>query len=444
MPIYRVMRACPGRGALAVFLAAAVGLAVAGRAPAGEADGGAGTSPAAAPAGAKGGFWPQFHGPNRDNLSAETGLLARWPEGGPPLAWTFGEAGRGYAGVSVAGGRIFTSGDFGADEYVLALDLAGRPLWKTANGPAWRGSTPGARGTPTYVDGALYHMGPTGRLAAFDADTGRQRWAVDTAQAFGARPGTWGLAENVLVEGDLVFCAPGGDGGRIVALDRATGRTVWANTTIADGVAYASPIVVTHGGVRQLITLLRRTVVGVDVRTGRLLWTHPHPNRYNQNVDRPVYHAGRVFVASGHKAGARVIEISPSSDAAREIWFSEAFDNCHGGVLLRGGHLYGCGCRLYHKGLMCVDFATGRTVYRVESIGKPSLTWAEDRFYGIDQAGRVMLIRADPDGAEVVSEFRIPMVGKDQSLAHPVVCGGRLYLRQDRNVFAYDIRAKAQ
>ena len=443
MPRYkRVSAACL---TMALVFAAAVGLAAAAAARAGAGDAGAGGGSAAAPpAEDKGGFWPQFHGPGRDNMSTETGLLAQWPEGGPPLAWTFADAGRGYAGVSVAGGRIYTSGDFGADEYVIALDLQGRLLWKTANGPSWRGSTPGARATPTHVDGTLYHMGPTGRLAAFEARTGKELWAVDTAQVFGARPGTWGLAENVLVEDNLVLCAPGGDRGRIVALDRATGRTAWANTTIPDGVAYGSPIVVTHGGVRQFITLLRATVVGVDVRTGRLLWSHPHPNRYNQNVDRPVVHAGRVFVASGHKAGARVIEISPASDAAREVWFSEAFDNCHGGVLRLGGHLYGCGCRLYSKGLMCVEFATGRTVYRVEGIGKPSLTWAEGRFYGIDQEGRAMLIRADPNGAEVASEFRIPMEGKDQSLAHPVVCGGRLYLRQDRNVFAYDIRAKAE
>jgi len=399
---------------------------------------------AAAPAAEPAGTWPQFHGPKRDNLSTETGLLKQWPEGGPKRLWTFSECGRGYAGVSVAEGMLFTSGDFEQTEFVLALDLDGKLAWKTPNGESWRGSTPGSRATPTYADGMLYHMSPTGRLGAFEAKTGREVWAVDLRRAFGARWGTWALAENVIVDGNVVICAPGGNQGRIVALDKATGKTVWANTTVRDGAAYSSPILATHGGVRQAIALLERSVVGVDVASGKLLWSHPHPNRYNQNVNRPVFHDGRVFVASGHKAGGRLIEINPAGDGARELWFSEEFDNCHGGVLLLNGHLYGSGCRLYHKGLLCVNLETGKTVYREEGIGKVSVTHAEGLLYCLDHEGRMMLVRADPKGAAVLSEFRIPLEGPDQSLAHPVVCGGRLYLRQDRNLFAFDIRAAAK
>lgn len=395
---------------------------------------------APAPAAEQGGFWPQFHGPNRDNRSTETGLLPTWPAGGPKMLWKFSDCGSGYAGVAVVEGRLFTSGDFEDKEFLIALDLGGKLLWKTPNGEAWRGSTPGSRATPTYCDGTLYLMGPTGRLGAFEAATGKELWAVDLKQAYGVRYGTWALAENVVVEGKMVLCAPGGERGRVVALDKATGKPVWANTTIRDGAAYSSPIIVTHNGVRQLITLLERAVVGVDVGTGKLLWSHPHPNRYNQNVTRPLFHEGRVFVTSGHKAGGRLIEINPASDGTRELWFSEEFDNCHGGVMLLDGHLYGSGCRLYHKGLLCVEFLTGKTVYRTEPIGKVSTTWAEGLLYCIDQDGRTMLVRADPKGAAVLSEFRIPWENKDQSLAHPVVCGGRLYLRHMQNLFAYDIR----
>jgi outer membrane protein assembly factor BamB len=400
---------------------------------------------AAAPTDAPGGFWPQFHGPVRDNMSTETGLAASWPEGGPPLLWTFAEAGRGYAGVSVAEGRIYTSGDFEDTECVMALDLAGRLLWKSPNGESWRGSTPGSRNTPTWVDGLLYHLGPHGRLACLEAATGKEIWAVDIIETFAARLGPWALAENLVVEGDLVLATPGGEKGRIVALDRRTGRTVWANTTITDRQSYASPIAVTHGGVRQFINLLERTVVGVAVDDGRLLWSHPHPNRYNQNSTRPVYAQGRVFVTSGHKGGGRVIELAAApGKPPREAWFNEEFDNCHGGILVRGGYLYGSGCRLYHKGLICADLATGRTVYRHEDVGKVSLTWADGHIYGFDQDGRMMLIRAEPDGAAVVSAFRIPWQHKDQSLSHPVVSGGRLYLRHGANLFCYDVRGKGE
>jgi len=398
----------------------------------------------ASAAASRGGHWPQFHGPNRDNVSAETGLLKQWPKDGPRLLWKFAECGRGYAGVAVVDGRIFTSGDFGDTELVLALDLDGKLLWKTPNGKSWRGSTPGSRATPTWCDGTLYHMNPLGRLAALDAATGKELWAVDLMKDFRARLSTWAYGENVLVEGNLVLCAPGGELGRVVALDKATGKTVWANTEIQDGVSYGSAIVVAHNGVRQLIALLQKTVVGVDVATGKLLWTHGHRNPYNQNSTRPVFHDGHVFVTSGHKAGGRLLRLSPKSDAVKEVWFSEEFDNCHGGVLVLGDRLYGSGCRLYHKGLLCVEFATGKTVYRAEALGKVSTTWAEGLLYCIDQDGMTSLVNAGPQEAGIISRFKIPWEAKDQSLAHPVVCGGRLYLRHDKNLFAYDVSAESE
>jgi outer membrane protein assembly factor BamB len=397
-------------------------------------------TPAAAGEG-RGGAWPQFGGAGLDSVSAETGLLKQWPEGGPKLLWKFAECGRGYAGVSVVDGRLFTSGDFGGKEFVLALDLDGKLLWRTPNGPSWRGPTPGSRVTPTCADGLLYHLNPTGRLAALEAATGKERWAVDLATTFAARHGTWALAENLVVEGRMLLCTPGGEKGRVVALDKATGKTIWANTKIPDRASYSSPIVVTHNGVRQFIALMERSVVGVDVRTGKLLWSHRHPSRYDQNSTRPLYHEGRVLVTGGHRGGARMLAIHPKSDGVKEAWFNETFDNCHGGILLRGGRLYGSACRIHKKGLLCVDLRTGKTVYSEKSIGKVSIAYADGLLYGLDQKGRMMLVDVGPKSARIVSAFRIPWEHRDQSLAHPVVCGGRLYLRHGQNLFAYDIRA---
>ena len=112
-------------------------------------------------------YWPEFHGPKRDNISPETGLLKRWPEGGPKLIWEYAECGIGYSGISIADGRIYCAGDFGREAHVFALDLDGKLLWKSPNGKAWTGSEPGSRTTPTYCDGSVYHMTsawPAGRL----------------------------------------------------------------------------------------------------------------------------------------------------------------------------------------------------------------------------------------------------------------------------------------
>jgi outer membrane protein assembly factor BamB len=387
--------------------------------------------------------WPAFHGPLRDNLSTETGLLKQWPADGPKLLWKSSECGKGYAAASVAEDTLFISGDFGDKEAVLALTMDGRLKWKVLNGPAWKGAQPGARTTPTYNQGKVYHLGPHGDLTALETASGRRVWTVNVRETFGAPLGLWGYTENLLVDGDRVLCLAGGTQGKVVALDKRTGRTLWANKQISDRAAYSSPIVAVHDGVRQAIFLARNTVFGIDVQDGKLLWSHPHESFCDQNVTSPIYHDGRVFVASGHKAGARVVRVANNQKSVAEQWFGTLLDNCHGGVVLRDGYLYGSGCRLYNKGLLCVEFSTGKVIYRAEEIGKVSLTWAEDLLYCLDNDGEMLLVKATPQSAKIVSRFKLPRQDSDHTLTHPVVCGGRLYLRQLDELFAYDIRATA-
>ena len=385
--------------------------------------------------------WPTFHGPRRDNLSRETGLLKQWPEGGPKLLWRFIGCGRGYASVTIANGLMFTSGDFGDEEMVLALDLDGKLKWKTPHGKAWKGAQPGARTTPAYDDGMIYHLGPHGNLTAFEATTGKQVWTVNVREQFDAPFRSWGYTENLIVDGDKVFCMPGGAKGRIVALDKKTGKTIWANTEINDRAAYSSPIIAEHGGVRQLIALARSTVLGVDLKTGKLLWSHEHESTCDQNVTSPLYHEGGVCVTSGHRAGARVVKLSADGRKAEQAWFINRLDNCHGGVVLLDGFLYGAGCRMYNKGLLCVEWATGKVKYRAEEIGKVSITWADGMLYCFGNDAEMMLVKATPQAAAIVSRFNIPRADNEHTLAHPVVCGGRLYVRHLDDLFAYNILA---
>jgi outer membrane protein assembly factor BamB len=386
--------------------------------------------------------WPSFHGAQRDNLSRETGLLKQWPKDGPPLAWKATGCGKGYSAPSAAEGWLYLTGDFGDQEFVIALDSAGKVRWKTSNGKAWKGAQPGARTTPTYDQGRLYHLGPHGSLSAFEARTGKTLWTVDVCERFASSVRTWGYTENLLIDGERLLLMPGGVKGRVVALDKDTGHTLWANTEITDGAAYSSPIVAEHGGVRQYIALARSTVLGVDVQTGKLLWSHEHKSTCDQNVTSPIYHAGRVFVTSGHKAGARVVKLSADSRHAEQIWFGTRLDNCHGGVVLLDGCLYGSGCRLYNKGLVGVDFATGKVNYQAAEIGKVSITHADGMLYCYDNDGEMLLVKATPQAATIVSRFKVPRTETvEHTLTHPVVCEGRLYLRHLDELFAYDIRS---
>ncbi|NOZ20847.1 MAG: PQQ-binding-like beta-propeller repeat protein [Planctomycetes bacterium] len=384
--------------------------------------------------------WPQFHGPNRDNISTETGLLKKWPDSGPPLVWKYGECGEGFACVSIADGMIFTSGDFEDQEMILALSMDGELLWKSPNGPCWDGPYPGSRATPTYDKGVLYHLSSTGRLAAFDAKEGKEKWAVDLPFTFGARHGTWAFAENVIVEGDRVFCVPGGSKGFVVALKKRNGKPAWVNTDLDERAGYCSPIIVKYKGARQLITLTQKSVIGVDIKRGRLLWVHPHVTPMDQNVTQPIFHRGYVFVTSAHLAGGEVLKLGRGRKGVTEVWSDKDLDNCHGGVILLDGRLYGSACKAGGKAFFCVDFQTGKIIQTDKKIEKLSLTCAEGMLYGIGQKGTVYLLATSPDGFDLVSQFRLPRENRGYSFAHPVVCGGRLYLRYHKNLYVYNIR----
>lgn len=386
--------------------------------------------------------WPDFHGPGRTNISPETGLLKKWPADGPRLVWKYSECGQGYSGVAIAEGLIFTAGDFDEEETVLALDMEGKLLWKSPNGKAWHGASPGSRTHPTYSDGRVYHMNPHGRLAALEARSGKPVWAVDLKEEFDAQMGIWSLAENVVVDGERVLCMPGGPKGRVVALDKRTGKTLWTNTDVADGAAYCSPVVVTHRGVRQLLTMTQKSVLGVDVETGKLVWSAPFVPKSPQNALTPVFHNGYVFVACGHSSGGTVMKIDPDRRTAETVWYRKDLDNCHGGAVLVDGKLFGCGCRMGGKNFYCVDFLTGKTIKLDATLGKVGITCADGMLYCLNHQGTMSLLAITPDGFDIVSQFQLAKRPANSYLAHPVVCGGRLYLRCDQDLFVYDVRAK--
>ncbi len=179
--------------------------------------------------------WPQWRGPRRDGVSRETGLLPQWPEGGPRLLWCATNLGRGYSSPIISGGRIFLTGDVGNDLRVFALDLAGKLRWQVTNGLAWKGPYPGARACCALRDGRLFDLNAHGRVVALDPATGRELWALNLLERFGGKIPTWALAECLLVDGPRVIVTPGGDRALMAALDTRTGHPVWTTEPLRLG-----------------------------------------------------------------------------------------------------------------------------------------------------------------------------------------------------------------
>jgi len=387
--------------------------------------------------------WPQFHGPRRDNISHETGLLKQWPPGGPKLLWTAKDIGEGYATVAVANGLIYTTGNIETYTVITALNLDGDSEWTARNGPAYKRSHPGTRSTPTIDNGRLYHENADGDIVCLDAATGKTAWTVNILEKFNGRNTTWGLAESLLIDGNNLVCTPGGAAAGIVALDKNTGRTVWICDETNDKPGYCSPIVFEHKGVRQIVTMMARSVVAVNADNGRLLWQFEHVTPYDENINTPIFHNGCVFVST-RTTGSRLfsLKVRAHEVSVEQLWQSELLENQHGGIILMDGRLYGS-CRDAARGpWVCLDINTGRRMYSERGIGRGSLTYADGMLYAVNHDRTVALVRPSPRAFEIVSHFAIPAAGRGPTWAHPVVCNGRLYIRHGNFLYCYDIKSK--
>lgn len=393
------------------------------------------------------GDWPAWRGPDRTGASSETGLLKEWPSGGPKLVWKAAGLGQGYSTPSVAGGRVFLLGtpEGGGVEALVALDAnSGRRLWATPFGKL-QGGKPGPRSTPTAADGRLYVISSDGKLLCAAQADGGAVWQKDLVKDFGGRCGGWAYAESPLLDGDRLICTPGGAAATMVALDAKTGAKVWACAVDrpASGkqgyatAGYASVIAAECGGVRQYIQFLAGGVIGVAAAEGRLLWSYDRPASPTANCSTPVFSEGVVWAASAYNTGGGAARIAKKGDGfeAQEQYFIKDMLNHHGGTVLVGGHLYGTGA----SELFCIEFATGRIVWRERGVGKGSVAVADGMIYHRSENGPVALVEVSPAGYREHGRFDQPERSGEKAWPYPVIAGGRLYLRDQDNLFCYDI-----
>jgi outer membrane protein assembly factor BamB len=383
--------------------------------------------------------WPQWRGPHRDGRSAEKNLLRTWPKGGPPLAWKAAGAGAGYSSFAVAGGRVFTLGARGNREYVIAFDAAsGKLLWDVAHGDRFandRGDGP--RSTPT-VDGArVYVFGASGDLTSLDAASGKIAWTVNVIRDFGGQNIRWGFSESPLVAGDRIIVSPGGSGAGIVAVNKANGKLLWKGE--ADTAGYSSAVLHEVGGVRQAIVFTGQRALGVDTNDGRVLWSYNRVANRVANIATPIARGNRVFLSSDYGTGAALLELTPSSGgiAAREVYFTHDMRNHHASSVLVGDYLYGFSSAI----LTAMKFDTGEIAWRDRSVGKGSLAFADDRLYVFSERGVAALVEPTPGVYREHGRFSLE-TGSLPTWTHPVVSNGKLFLRDQDTVYAYDVRSQ--
>ncbi len=393
------------------------------------------------------GDWPQFRGPNRDDVSTETGLLKDWPAGGPRLVWKATGLGAGHGGVAVAGNRIYTTGDKGDSSFVVALNAAdGQQVWSSRlgkPGPVGSPEHDGPRGTPTVAGDLVFALGQWGELVCLETARGKEQWRKDFIKDFGGTCPNWGFAESPLADGDKVVVTPGGAQGAVVALNQKTGAVVWRSREFTDAPHYSSLIVAQPGGVRQYIQLTPESVVGIAAADGQMLWRAPRKGR-TAVIPTPVYADGFVYVSSYYGAGCNLFKITALSGqfSVEQIYASHSMNNHHGGVVKVGDFVYGYSDG---RGWTCQDFKTGDVKWdEKEKLGKGSLVYGDGRLYLRQENGRgtVALIEASPAGYKEHGRFDQPDRSGKNTWPHPVIAGGKLYLRDQDVLLCYDVKAK--
>lgn len=381
----------------------------------------------------------QWRGKDRDGIYDEKGLLRAWPANGPTLLWHYDNLGDGHASASVVThSRIYTAGAANGKGSVFAFSLDGKLLWSTSYGDEWTESYPGSRSTPLVNEGKIYILSAFGKLVCLDAEKGKLVWTVDIMKDYDGRNIVWGVTENLLIDGNKLFCTVGGTKNNIIALNKNTGKLLWSSPGNGEVSAYCSPLLITLPARKIVVTLTEKSILGLDAETGKKLWSYEQVNQYAVHANTPLYSNGMLYCVSGYGCGGVMLKLSADGSKVEKLWKNTDLDSRMGGVVLLNGKIYGMGDKI--RGLHCIDWKTGKSLAYDKMNNKfGSIIAADGLLYIYDESGEVALVEPTLTGFKKISSFKVPF-GSAQHWAHPVIENGRLYIRHGNSLMVYDLK----
>ena len=381
----------------------------------------------------------QWRGPGRDGIYNETGLLKVWPENGPTLLWHFEGLGEGHASAAVTNDRIYTAGILQGIGYLFCFDLAGKPVWKIPYGEEWTESWPGVRSTPLVYNRKIYQLSGMGKLLCRRSDNGDFVWSVDVLKDYQGPNIKWGVTENLLIDGNKLFCTVGGTDANVIALDPETGKLIWKSSGKGEPSAYCSPALIKLPNRHVLVTHTANSILGIDAENGKLLWSVDQPNKWSVHANTPLYHDGYIYCVSGYGKGGVMLKLADDGSSVQEVWRNTNLDNRMGGFVLVNGKIFGSDDA--GKAWYCLDWKTGTPMYSEKITGRGNIIFSDGMLYLYGDNGEVVLAEALPDSFKKAGVFKVPF-GTDQHWAHLVIKNGRLYVRHGNSLMVYDIRKK--
>jgi len=377
----------------------------------------------------------QWRGANSLGIYTVDKLLPQWPADGPQIIWSFDSLGQGFTSPAFANNKIYINGMVSGQAVLFVLDQNGKELQQFKYGEEFDASWPGSRSTPTIVGDLAYLLTGHGKLTCLDLKTGKPVWVKDFIAQFEGTNITWGYTESILVDGDKLYCTPGGKKNNVMALNRMTGEPIWSCPGLGELSAYCTPLLIKLPARQLLVTHTASHVVGIDAATGKLLWNFEHPNQWSIQANTPIYSNGGLFVFSGGQGGEK-LKLSADGSSVTKEWEIKSFDCKMGGAVLIDGYLYGSGDN--DRSWQSIDWKTGEQKYASTEVAKGVVIAANKMLIGYSEKGELFLADANPSTFKVISKTKVAL-GTEQHWAHPVINKGVLYVRHGNTLIAYQI-----
>lgn len=378
-----------------------------------------------------------WRGPNGDGIYSDKELLKEWPEDGPTVAWKYEHLGKGYSSPAFTSEEFFITGTTDSIGSIFCFTHEGELIWKKEYGKEWLVNFPGSRATPTIVDDYGYVLSCVGVLYCFDTDNGDNIWSVDLMKEYGGRQIPFGMTEILRVDGDKIYCTPGGTDSNVLALNRFTGELIWESEGAGTPSAYCPITIFTHAGTKYLATVTSLNVMALNAENGEVAWTFPTENKAAIHANSPLYRDGHLFIMNGWENGSFMLKIAENGKSVERVWKNDFMDLENGDAILIGDNLFGSNWE--HKGFSCVDWNTGEEKFTTKEFTSGTIIYADGMFYWFGINGKVGLIKATDEAFEVISSFQLEGKKSRDHSAHLVIHDKKLFIRYDSVLWAFDI-----
>ncbi len=383
----------------------------------------------------------QWRGENRNGIYQEENLLEKWPEDGPELIWENKDLGCGYSSAAVISDKVITAGTLDSITYLFAFSHEGEILWKSKLGKEWMTNFPGINSTPLLYGDLGYIIDGLGKLYCFNVEDGTVQWTKDVFNDFDGVNNKYGITENFLIDGEKLFCTPGGKKNNVIALNRFNGELIWTCPGEGQASAYCSPSIINHNEKRYLITATDSAILSINPDNGKLAWSYNLGKNWGTKANMPVYKNNHLFIPTNSAVGSSMLKIAEDGNSVKEVWNTSYLNRNRGEVVVLDDVIYGTHNR--KKKIFKLDWNTGNVLDSLQLEQASTLISDGKMIYSYDHAGNIQLITDSNEGLESVSsfEFKLDSITERRIFhcSYQVIHDGRLYVRCDNILRVYSI-----